>query len=100
MAAVRRGSRVRGLAHGPRRRARAGRGMDRATGFGNQRPAARLPVRALRLMAVAIERRAGGVLRVEMDRPQALNAFDEPMAGEITQAFDEAGRDDSVRCVV
>jgi len=51
-------------------------------------------------MALAIERRAGGVLRVEMDRPETLNAFDETIAAEITAAFAKAGSDESVRCVV
>ena len=49
---------------------------------------------------VAISSGGNGVLRVEMARPEALNAFDESTAAEITDAFTHAGGDASVRCVV
>ena len=52
------------------------------------------------MSVLAIERREGGVLRVEMARPEAFNTLDETMAGEITQAFSEAEKDPGVRCVV
>ena len=44
--------------------------------------------------------RAAGVLRIDMARPETLNAFDESTASEIAHAFTRAGGDDSVRCVV
>lgn len=49
---------------------------------------------------LGVEHRTGGVLRVEMARPEALNAFDERTAVEITEAFTAAAADASVRCVV
>lgn len=49
---------------------------------------------------IAISSSADGVLRVEMARPEALNAFDESTAAELTDAFTRAGSDASVRCVV
>jgi methylglutaconyl-CoA hydratase len=52
------------------------------------------------MTALAIERREGGLLRVEMARPETLNVFDETMAAQITEAFAKAGADESVRCVV
>ena len=52
------------------------------------------------MSAHSIERRPGGVLRVEMARPETLNALDESMCAEITQAFTSAASDPSVRCIV
>jgi methylglutaconyl-CoA hydratase len=51
-------------------------------------------------MALAIDRRPGGVLRLDMDRPETLNAFDDTIAAEITEAFARCGKDETVRCVV
>jgi methylglutaconyl-CoA hydratase len=47
-----------------------------------------------------LERGAHGMLRIEMARPEVLNAFDEAMIGELDRAFAEAGGDPSVRCVI
>jgi len=52
------------------------------------------------MTVLKIERLEGGVLRVEMARPEAFNTLDETMAAEITQAFSEAAKDPGVRCVV
>jgi methylglutaconyl-CoA hydratase len=52
------------------------------------------------MSAIAIERREGGMLRVEMNRPDTLNVLDEAMAAEITEAFAKAGGDQGVRCIV
>lgn len=52
------------------------------------------------MSSLCIERRASGVLRVEMARPEKLNALDESMCAEITQAFTSAATDPGVRCVV
>ena len=52
------------------------------------------------MSTLSIERRASGVLRVEMARPETLNAIDETMAAEITQAFVSAAGDPGIRCVV
>ncbi len=41
-----------------------------------------------------------GVVTVVMNRPEVLNAFNDQMLEELTLALEEAGRDDSVRCVV
>src|SRR5258706_9605387 len=93
--------RFRRLAHGARGRAGKDGRLDRAARLRHQRTAARLPVRALRLMAsLAIERRAGGVLRVELARDATLNAFDEAMIAEIDAAFAAAAVDTQVRSVV
>ncbi|HLH61689.1 MAG TPA: enoyl-CoA hydratase [Ktedonobacteraceae bacterium] len=42
----------------------------------------------------------GGVLTITMNRPQVLNAFDEIMLAELTEAIEAAAQDESVRCVV
>ena len=42
----------------------------------------------------------GGVLTITLNRPDKLNAFNEQMIQETIAAFKQAGRDDSVRCVV
>ena len=52
------------------------------------------------MSALSIERRASGVMRVELARPEVLNAIDESVIVEITQAFRSAASDPSVRCVV
>ncbi len=41
-----------------------------------------------------------GVATLVLDRPDALNAFDLTMAGELEQLFRDAARDDSVRAIV
>lgn len=44
--------------------------------------------------------RAGGVLTVELHRPDKLNAYTARMGAELTDAFEEADGDDAVRAVV
>ncbi len=44
--------------------------------------------------------REDGVLRVEMTRPEVLNAFDEGMIAAIDEAFAEGARDAHVRTIV
>ncbi len=51
-------------------------------------------------MALHIERGSKGVVRIEMARPEVLNAFDEAMIAEIEQAFAAQGADPSVRAIV
>lgn len=43
---------------------------------------------------------AGGVATITLNRPSKLNAFNDQMIGETTDAFKAAGRDEAVRCVV
>lgn len=52
------------------------------------------------MAALRIERTADGVMRIEMARPEVLNAFDEAMIAEIDGAFERAGADPEVRCAV
>lgn len=42
----------------------------------------------------------GGVLKITMNRPEVLNAFNDAMLSELEEAMDIAAVDDSVRCVV
>src|ERR1700757_4811835 len=44
--------------------------------------------------------REGGMLCVEMARPEVLNAFDEAMIAAIDEAFAEAADDTQVRAIV
>jgi 2-(1,2-epoxy-1,2-dihydrophenyl)acetyl-CoA isomerase len=44
--------------------------------------------------------RDGGVLTITMNRPEVLNAFNDVMLAELTEAMQAAARDESVRCVV
>lgn len=41
-----------------------------------------------------------GVVTITMNRPEVLNAFNDPMLQELTEAIEEAGDDETVRCVV
>lgn len=41
-----------------------------------------------------------GVARVELNRPEVRNAFNEKLIGEITQMFFELGQRDDVRCII
>lgn len=41
-----------------------------------------------------------GVATITLNRPQTLNAFNDQMIQETTDAFKQAGRDESLRCVV
>lgn len=41
-----------------------------------------------------------GVATITLNRPQSLNAFNDLMISETTDAFKQAGRDESVRCLV
>jgi len=41
-----------------------------------------------------------GVVTIIMNRPQVLNAFNDAMLQELTEAVEAAARDESVRCVV
>ncbi len=51
-------------------------------------------------MALHVERGSKGVVRIEMARPEVLNAFDEVMIAEIDEAFALHGTDPSVRAIV
>ena len=51
------------------------------------------------MAALRIER-TGGVLRIEMDKPDVRNAFDEAMIAELDAAFAMAGEDEQTRVVV
>jgi 2-(1,2-epoxy-1,2-dihydrophenyl)acetyl-CoA isomerase len=53
----------------------------------------------LELETVALDRR-GGALRIVLDRPEALNAFDARLAADLLAALELAGGDDAVRAVV
>jgi len=44
--------------------------------------------------------RAGAVLTLTLNRPEALNAFDRHLAAALVDALDNAGRDDSIRAVI
>jgi len=41
-----------------------------------------------------------GVLTITMNRPEVLNAFNDPMLAELTEAMETAAQDAQVRCVV
>ena len=43
---------------------------------------------------------SAGVARVELNRPEVRNAFNERLIGEITQIFFELGQRDDVRCII
>ncbi|MCA9970021.1 MAG: enoyl-CoA hydratase/isomerase family protein [Anaerolineales bacterium] len=43
---------------------------------------------------------ADGIATITLNRPQTLNAFNDQMIAETTNAFKQAGRDTAVRCVV
>ena len=43
---------------------------------------------------------ANGVAKITLNRPETLNAFNDLMIEETTNAFKQAGRDAAVRCVV
>ena len=43
---------------------------------------------------------SAGVARVELNRPEVRNAFNEKLIGEITQMFFELGQCDDVRCII
>lgn len=40
------------------------------------------------------------ILQLTLDRPDRLNSFTEPMAGQLQQALQEAAKNDEVRCVL
>src|SRR6266487_3927606 len=42
----------------------------------------------------------GGVLTITMNRPEVLNAFNDIMLSELTEAVEAAAQDEAVRCVV
>src|SRR5437764_906380 len=44
--------------------------------------------------------RDGGVLTITMNRPEVLNAFNDVMLEELTEAVEAAALDETVRCVV
>jgi enoyl-CoA hydratase len=48
---------------------------------------------------ISIER-DGGVLRLTLDRPEKLNAFDTPLLNELAARLGEAAADDAVRAVL
>ena len=43
---------------------------------------------------------SAGVARVELNRPEVRNAFNEKLIGEIAQMFFELGQRDDVRCII
>ena len=47
-----------------------------------------------------LETPADGVLLIRLNRPQALNALNSQLLGELSQALDTAETDDAVRCLV
>ena len=49
---------------------------------------------------VSLARNATGVARLTMNRPEAHNAFDETMIGELDTAFASLGQDSDVRVIV
>jgi len=42
----------------------------------------------------------GGVLTIKMNRPEVLNAFNDAMLAELTEAVEAAAQDEAVRCVI
>ena len=42
----------------------------------------------------------GGVLTITMNRPEVLNAFNDTMLAELTEAVEAVAQDEAVRCVV
>jgi len=42
----------------------------------------------------------GGVLTITMNRPEVLNAVNDVMLAEMTEAMQAAAQDDGVRCVI
>jgi enoyl-CoA hydratase/carnithine racemase len=49
---------------------------------------------------LAVDVDTDGVATLTLDRPEALNAFDLTMAGELEQFFLDAARDDAIRAIV
>ncbi|MFO1056810.1 MAG: enoyl-CoA hydratase-related protein [Dongiaceae bacterium] len=49
---------------------------------------------------ILVERGAGGVATIRLDRPALHNAFDDRLIAALTDALEAAGRDDAVRAVV
>ena len=47
-----------------------------------------------------VERRAGGVVRLTLDRPEIHNAFDDRLIAELTQELARLGAEDAVRVLV
>ena len=47
-----------------------------------------------------IVKQDGGVLTITMNRPEVLNAFNDTMLAELTEAVEAAAQDEAVRCVV
>lgn len=41
-----------------------------------------------------------GIATITLNRPETLNAFNDQMIAETTQAFKQAGRDETIRCIV
>ena len=54
----------------------------------------------MRRFASLLVESVGGVVRVTLNRPERRNAFDERMATELCEAFEELGQDPSARVVV
>ena len=52
------------------------------------------------MAALDIRRASDGAMRIEMARPEVLNAFDEAMIAELDAAFRDAGEDPEVRSVI
>src|SRR5437764_1703566 len=45
-------------------------------------------------------RRDGAVVTITMNRPEVLNAFNDLLLEELTEAVEEAARDEAIRCIV
>ena len=42
----------------------------------------------------------GGVLTITMNRPEVLNAFNDTMLAELTEAVEAAALDETARCIL
>src|SRR5215475_10907921 len=49
---------------------------------------------------LSVESPSAGVTLIRLNRPEALNALNSQLLGELSQALDEAEADGSVRCLV
>jgi 2-(1,2-epoxy-1,2-dihydrophenyl)acetyl-CoA isomerase len=50
-------------------------------------------------MSSILKETSGGIMKITLNRPDSLNAFNSEMLFELQDAFKEAAKDD-VRCVV
>ncbi len=47
-----------------------------------------------------VRRQEAGVLTIQLNRPEKLNAFDLELTDGLIEALDRADRDETVRCVI